>query len=73
MLVGSGLLAPGHRAIVGRQVIRGSQAGNMDVQARPTYRIETFGGLRVVGGAAPLTGAATQRTPPVDPRSTMGS
>ena len=33
----------------------------MDVQARPTYRIETFGGLSVTGGSSPLTGAATQR------------
>ena len=33
----------------------------MDVEARPTYRIETLGGLSVSGGSAPLVGAATQR------------
>jgi DNA-binding SARP family transcriptional activator len=61
VIAGSGLLAPSRDAILGSQVIRESQAGHMDAHARPTYRIETFGGLRVVGGAAPLTGAATQR------------
>ena len=33
----------------------------MDAQALPTYKLETFGGLRVAGGTAPPTGAATQR------------
>ena len=33
----------------------------MDVETRAAYRIETFGGLVVAGGTAPLTGAATQR------------
>lgn len=33
----------------------------MGVGTRTTYRIETFGGLSVAGGSAPLTGAATQR------------
>src|SRR5215212_6812510 len=33
----------------------------METQARPQYRLETFGGLGVAGGETPLTGAATQR------------
>ena len=33
----------------------------MDVRERATYRVQTFGGLVVSGGDAPLAGAATQR------------
>lgn len=33
----------------------------MSVHTRPTYRLETFGGLRVGGGASSPAGAATQR------------
>ena len=33
----------------------------MDVREHTTHRVETFGGLMVTGGSAPLTGAATQR------------
>jgi serine/threonine-protein kinase len=33
----------------------------METQTRAQYRLETFGGLAVTGGAAPLVGAATQR------------
>ena len=63
MTAGSALLVRSRETILRARVIRQSQTGHMDVQARPTYRIETFGGLAVVGGTVPLTGAATQRKP----------
>jgi adenylate cyclase len=59
--VGSGLLVWSRGTILGAAVIGRSQVDHMDVETRAAYRIETFGGLVVAGGTAPLTGAATQR------------